>query len=87
MKHTLRGIATALREANKERSDRGGKAGRRRSKLVLTIPERASAAAASLQGRLRATNRRGGGGGEARNTGAKERNCSFTIAQKLSGTA
>jgi hypothetical protein len=32
-----------------------------------TIPERASAAAASLQGRLRANNRRGGGGGTARN--------------------
>jgi hypothetical protein len=32
-----------------------------------TIPERASAAAASLQGRLKANNRRGGGGGTARN--------------------
>jgi hypothetical protein len=41
---------------------------RRRSKSELTIPERASAAAASLQGRLRANHRRGGGGGKARNT-------------------
>jgi hypothetical protein len=42
---------------------------RRRSKSVLTIPERASAAAASLRGRLRAKNRRGVGGGDARSTG------------------
>jgi hypothetical protein len=42
---------------------------RRRSKSVLTIPERASAAAASLRGRLRANNRRGVGGGDARSTG------------------
>jgi hypothetical protein len=45
------------------------------------MPERASAAAASLQGRLRARIRRGGGGGKARNTGAWERNLSITIPE------
>jgi hypothetical protein len=57
---------------------------RRRRKSVLTVPKRASAAAASLQGRLRANDMRGGGGGKARNTGARERNCSIAITQKQS---
>jgi hypothetical protein len=51
--------------------------GRIRSKTELIVPERASAAVTSLQGRLRANNRRGGGKG--RNTGALERNLSITI--------
>jgi hypothetical protein len=42
---------------------------RRRSKSELSIPKRASATATSLQGRLRANTRRGGGGVKARNTG------------------
>jgi hypothetical protein len=57
---------------------------RRRSKLELTIPERASAAAASLQGRLRENNRRGGGGRKARNTRSRERNLSITIPRSQS---
>jgi hypothetical protein len=40
----------------------------------------------SLQGRLRAKNRRGGGGGKARNTGAQERNHSIAITQNQSST-
>jgi hypothetical protein len=40
--------------------------------------------AASLQGRLRANIRRGGGGGKARNTRAWERNLSITITQDQS---
>jgi hypothetical protein len=36
-----------------------------RSKSELAIPERATAAASSLQGRVRANNKRGGGGGKA----------------------
>jgi hypothetical protein len=49
-----------------------GKLRRRRSNLELTMPERASAVAVSLQGRLGANNMRGGG--KARNTGAREMN-------------
>jgi hypothetical protein len=59
---------------------------RRRSKLELTILERALAAAASLQGRLRANNWRGGGGRKARNTGARKRNLSITITRNQSST-
>jgi hypothetical protein len=55
---------------------------RRRSKSELTIPKRASAD--SLKGRLRANNWRGGGGGEARNTGVRERNLSITITHDQS---
>jgi hypothetical protein len=54
----------------------------RRIKSVSTIPERVSAAATSLRGRLRANNRRGRGAGKARNTGARERSLSITITQK-----
>jgi hypothetical protein len=54
--------------------------------LELTIPERVSAAAASLQGRLRANKRRGGGGGKAGNTGVRERNLSITITRNQSRT-
>jgi hypothetical protein len=53
--------------------------GRRRNKSELTIPKRASAATASLQGWLRANNRRGGEGGKARNPGAHKRKLSITI--------
>jgi hypothetical protein len=51
----------------------------RRRKSVLTIPERASAEAASLRGRLMANNGMGGGGGKARRTRARERNLSITM--------
>jgi hypothetical protein len=54
---------------------------RKRSTSESTIPKRASAAAASLQGRLRANSRTGGGGGTARNTGARKRNLSITFTQ------
>jgi hypothetical protein len=60
--------------------------GGRRSKSELTTAKRASATAASLQGRLRANKRRGGGGGKARNTYAQERNFSITITQNHSST-
>jgi hypothetical protein len=36
------------------------------------------------QGRLRANNRRGGGGGKARNTGVRKRNLSITITRNQS---
>jgi hypothetical protein len=39
-----------------------------------------------VQGRLRANNRRAGGGGKARNTGAQERNLGITITQNQSST-
>jgi hypothetical protein len=65
---------------------RGMEGGRRQSKSELTIPERASAAATSTQGRLRAINRRGGEGGKARNTRARERNLSITITRNQSST-
>jgi hypothetical protein len=51
----------------------------RRSKSELTIPKRASATATSLQGRLRVSKRRGGGGGKARNIGVRERNLSIPV--------
>jgi hypothetical protein len=50
------------------------------------MQERASAAVASLQGKLRLINRGGGGGGQARKTGARERNLSITITQSQSST-
>jgi hypothetical protein len=56
------------------------------SQVVLTIPEMASAAAASLCGKLRANNRGGGGGGKARNAGAWERNRGITITRNQSRT-
>jgi hypothetical protein len=57
---------------------------RKKKQSVQTIPKRASAAAASLQGRLRANNRRGIGGGKARNTGAQKRKPSITITRNQS---
>jgi hypothetical protein len=56
----------------------------RKSKPELTIPKRASATAGSLHGRFRANNRRGEGGGKARNTRARERNFNITITQNQS---
>jgi hypothetical protein len=52
----------------------------------FAVPEKASAAAASLQCRLRANNRRGRGGGNARNTLVWERNLSITITRTQSST-
>jgi hypothetical protein len=57
---------------------------RRRSKSEITIPNRASATDASLQGTLRANKRRGGGEAKARNTAARERNLIITITQNQS---
>jgi hypothetical protein len=57
-----------------------GRRRRGRSKSEFTIPERALAA--SLQGRLRANNRRGAG--KARHTGARERNLSITTIRNQS---
>jgi hypothetical protein len=57
---------------------------RRKSKAELTIPKRASTTAGSLHGKFRASNRRGEGGGKARNTGARERNLSIAITQSQS---
>jgi hypothetical protein len=54
---------------------------RRRSKSVVIIPKRTSAAAASLRGRLRAKIWRGGGGGEARNAWAQNRNFIITASK------
>jgi hypothetical protein len=50
----------------------------RRCKSDLTIPKRASALAASLRVRLIANNRKGGGGGKARNTGARNKHLIIT---------
>jgi hypothetical protein len=49
---------------------------------MARVPQRTSAA--SLQGRLRANKRRGGG--KVRNTRARERNLSITITQNQSST-
>jgi hypothetical protein len=57
---------------------------RRRSKSKLTIPERASAASASLEGRLKENNRRGGGGGKARNTWTGTMSTAHNSTRKLS---
>jgi hypothetical protein len=50
----------------------------KKQQIALTVPQRASTKAASLQGSLKVNNRRGGGGGKAKNTGAGEMNLSTT---------
>jgi hypothetical protein len=59
---------------------------RRRCKSEVTIPKRASATAASLQGRLRATIEGEGGGEKASNTGARERNLSRRVLRDAQTT-